>query len=102
MEDKNYNNIKGLVEIIEQINKREIEESSELVNDIIKYKYEDEDTISHVFDRILSIGFASLEDVKDIYYKLLNYTQKFNKELSKDYEDIFIKQFETLDEEDEY
>lgn len=102
MEDKNYNNIKGLVEIIEQINKREIEESSELVSDIIKYKYEDEETISRVFDKMLSIGFASCEDVKNIYYKLLNYTKKFNKELSKDYEDIFIKQFETLDEEDEY
>ena len=93
MENKNYDDIKKLIEVIEKINKKEIEESSDLVDDIIKYKYEDEQIISQVFDKILSIGFATEEDIKDAYYKLLNYVKKFNKELSKDYEEIFIEQF---------
>ena len=33
-----FNKILEIVEVIEEINKREIEESSELVDDIIKYK----------------------------------------------------------------
>ena len=42
-----------------------------------------------------------LLDIKEIYYKLLNYTKKIDKELSEDYEKFFIEQFKDIDEEDE-
>ena len=41
----------------------------------------------------------SEDDIKGIYYKLLNYTKKFNKELSEDYEQIFIEHFNDVDDE---
>lgn len=100
IKDKNIDDIKELVEVIEKINERQIWESKELVDDIIKYKYEDEETISMVFDKMLSIGFAAEYDIKQIYYNLLNYVKKFNKELSEDYEKIFIEQFQELAEEE--
>ena len=40
-------------------------------------------------------------DIKEIYYKILNYTKKIDKELSEDYEKFFIEQFKDIDEEDE-
>ena len=97
MKDKYSNDIKELVKEIERINKKEIEEANDLVNEIIRYNYKDEHTISKVFDKMLSIGFIAEEDIKKTYYKLLDYTKKINKELSDDYEEIFIEQFRELE-----
>jgi len=81
---------------------REIEESVQLVEDIIRHQYKDERIISCVFDKMLSIVFVNEEDIKDIYYKFINYTKKFDKELAKDYEEIFIEHFtELYDDETE-
>lgn len=99
MNDEYYNKFVDIAKIINKIEEREIEESAELVEEIIKYRYKDEKTISMVFDKILSIGFATEEDIKGIYYKLLNYTKEFNKKLSEDYEEIFIENFKSIDEE---
>ncbi len=99
MNDEYYNEFVDIAKIINIIEEREIEESAELVDEIIKYRYKDEKTISMVFDKILSIGFATEEEIKDIYYKLLNYTKEFNKKLSEDYEEIFIENFKSIDEE---
>lgn len=100
MEDKNFEELKQLAKLINSMEKRSIEESSELVDNIIEYKNHDEKVISRTFDKMLSIAFATAEDIKDIYYKLLNYTKGFNEELSKDYEEIFIEHFKDIDEED--
>jgi len=48
---------------------------------------------------MLSIAFASFEDLEDVYYKLLKYTRKFNRELSDDYEKIFIEEFMDAEED---
>ena len=100
MDYKDFDKIRDLAKVINEIEKRNLEECTELVNEIIEYKYEDEDTISRVFDKILSIAFAAEEDIKEIYYKLLNYTKKINKQLSIDYEEIFIDNFKIIDDED--
>lgn len=50
---------------------------------------------------MLSIEFIAEEDIKEIYYKLLNYTKKIDDKLSEDYEKFFIEQFKDIDEEDE-
>ena len=42
------------------LNKEELVD--ELVNDIIKYNYNDENTISYAFDRMLSIEFVYEKD----------------------------------------
>jgi len=101
MEDKAYEEIKELAIALKNIVQEDINESTELVDNIIKYKIKDEEVISGAFDKMLSIAFAAEEDIKGIYYKLLNYAKKIDKELSEDYEEIFIEQFKDIDEEDE-
>ena len=101
MEDKAYKELKELAIVLKNMEQRDIEDSAELLDNIIKYKIKDERIISGAFDKMLSIAFATEEDIKEIYYKLLNYTKKIDKELSKDYEEIFINEFKDIDEEDE-
>ena len=90
--------IKDLVQVINKMNKKELEEVDGLVNNIIKYKHEDENLMSHVYDRMLSIEFIDEKNLKRTYYKLLKYTKKFNKELADDYEKFFIEKFIEDDE----
>ena len=76
MEDKTFEGIKELAIALKNMGQRDIEESAELVDDIIKYKIKAERTISETFDKMLSIPFAAEEEIKGIYYKLLNYAKK--------------------------
>jgi len=99
MNEKNYKIIKDMFKTLERMNKREIEEISELVDDVIIYKITNENTIGHVFDKMLSLEFIEENDIKKIYYKLLNYSKAFNKELSDDYENFFIEKFSDDEEE---
>ena len=97
-EDKEFKELIDLIKLAYKLEKIEMKESSKLVDEIIEYKIEDENIISRVFDKMLSIAFTSLDDIKEIYYKLLKYTMTFNKELSNDYEEIFIDNFKELDD----
>ena len=101
MEEKANKELKELAIVLKNMEQRDIEDSAELVDSIIKYKIKDERIISGAFDKMLSIAFATEEDIKEIYYKLLNYTKKIDKELSEDYEKFFINEFKDIDEEDE-
>lgn len=101
MEDKAYKELKELAIVLKNKEQRDIEDSAELVDSIIKYKIKDERIISGAFDKMLSIEFIAEEDIKEIYYKLLNYTKKIDDKLSEDYEKFFIEQFKDIDEEDE-
>ena len=66
----------NLIRAIYEMNKRELDEAFELVNDIIKYNYNDENTISHLFDKMLSIEFINEKVLKKPYYKLLKHARK--------------------------
>ena len=75
---------KALIELSD----KEIEEVKNIIDEIIEYKIQDEETISHLFDRILSIVFIEDNEKREIFYKLSNYTRKFNKDLANDYDEI--------------
>lgn len=98
MNNEIFNEFIDIAKSIMVIEQKEIEDASKLVREIIVYNNKDTKTISYVFDKMLSIAFASEEDIKDIYYKLLNYVKNFNPELSKDYELIFIEQFKDIED----
>ena len=95
-ESNKYSDIKSLIEKANLITQIEIKESINLVNQIINSKNRNEEFISRVFDKMLSMGFVSEEEIKDIYFRLISYTKSFNSELSKDYERIFIEQFKDI------
>ena len=91
----------NLIEIISDMNARELSDVNELVDEIVKYKYQDEHSISCVFDRMLSIEFIDEDNLKKPYYKLLKYAKKIDKDLVDDYEKFFIEKF-TNDEEEHF
>ena len=80
---------KSLIELSD----KEIVEVKNIIDEIIKYKIEDEEIISHLFDRILSIVFIEDDKKRKIFHKLSNYTRKFNKELADDYDIILEEDF---------
>ena len=88
---------KALIELSD----KEIEEVKNIIDEIIEYNIQDEETISHLFDRILSIVFIEDNEKREIFYKLSNYTRKFNKDLANDYDEILEEDLnEEFDDED--
>ncbi len=100
MINDNKDALTNLIEIISDMNVRELSDVNELVDEIVKYKYQDEHSISCVFDGMLSIEFIDEDNLKKLYYKLLKYVRKIDKALADDYEKFFIEKF--IDDEEEY
>lgn len=96
----NKDALTNLIEIISDMNVRELSDVNELVDEIVKYKYQDEHSISCVFDRMLSIEFIDEDNLKEPYYKLLKYARKIDRALADDYEKFFIEKI--MDDEEEY
>ena len=79
----------------------EIEEIKDIIDEIIEYKIQDEEVISHLFDRVLSIVFIEDDKKREIFHKLSSYTREFNKELADDYDEILEEDLnEKFDDED--
>ena len=74
--------------ILIESSKKEVEEVKNIINEIIKYKIQDEEIISRLFDRILSIVFIEDDKKRKIFHRLSSYIRKFNKELADDYDEI--------------
>ena len=92
MEDKDLNELKHMILYISELNEQEFKKYEKAVDRLIKWNIKDEITISSVFDQLLSLVFVDEDKLKEVYYKLLNYTKNFDEELSSDYEEIFIEQ----------
>ena len=82
--DNNYEELKHMIIYVSEFNKKQLEKLNKTVDRLINWKIKDEDTISAVFDQLLSVVFVDQEELKRIYYKLLNYTN--------DYEEIYLEQ----------
>lgn len=84
-----FQEIKKLINDLIEISSKQLDILSEEVEEIIKYHVTSEYTISKLFDSILSLPFAKDEEVKSLFYKLLNYCYTFNNNLASDYENIY-------------
>ena len=84
---------KDIVESAMYFTKIEYNDLIILIDKIINSKTKDENILSSIYDRILSLVFIGDNEIKSLFYKLNNYTKTFNKELSDDYENIFLEQF---------
>ena len=84
-----FKEIKKLINDLIEISSKQLDILSEEVEEIIKYHVTSEYTISKLFDSILSLPFANNEEVKSLFYKLLNYCYAFNNDLASDYENIY-------------
>lgn len=89
------------VKTLMELSDKEIEEVKYIIDEIIEYGIRDEEIISHLFDRILSIVFIEDDKKREIFYKLSSYTRKFNKKLADDYDEILEEDLnDELDDED--
>lgn len=84
-----FQEIRKLINDLIEISGKQLDSLSEEVEEIIKYHVTSEYTISKLFDSILSLSFAKDEEVKSLFYKLLNYCYSFNDDLASDYENIY-------------
>lgn len=84
-----FQEIKKLINDLIEISSKQLDSLSEEVEEIIKYHVTSEYIISKLFDSILSLSFAKDEEVKNLFYKLLNYCYTFNNNLASDYENIY-------------
>ena len=94
MKDTSLKELKDMIIYVAELNKKELIKYTKIVNEIIESNITDEDIISRVFDQLLSLVFVDELLLKELYYKLLNYTKVFNEELSTDYEEIYKEQYE--------
>lgn len=93
MFEKLIDELREINEVLKIMNKRELEVISNLVDEVIKYKITDENTIGLVFDRMLDLEFIEEENIKNLYFKLLDYSEKINKDLSYDYKKFYNEKF---------
>ena len=84
-----FKELKDAILLLAKSSEKNLKDISQTIDNIIKYKIQDERTISEVFDSILSLEFVDDDKKRKVFYKLSNYCKKFNKELAKDYEEIF-------------
>lgn len=95
MEDKYYKDLKDSLIFISKSNEDELESISEEIEEVIESKIDDEDTISRFFDRLLSLMFIDEDLLKKSYFKLIEYTRNFNKELADDYKELYYENIES-------
>lgn len=84
-----FQEIKELINELIEIYSKQLNNLNKEVEKIIKYHITNEQTISKLFDSILSLPFANDEEAKSLFYKLLNYCYTFNNDLASDYENIY-------------
>ena len=86
---KKFKELKDVILLLAESSEKKLEDISETIDDIIKYKIQDERTISELFDSILSLEFVDDDKKRKVFHKLSNYCRKFDKKLAEDYDEIF-------------
>ncbi len=94
MEDNKYKELIDSVKEVTELNKEQLIQLTNIVNDIINSNNTDINYISFIFDQLLSLVFIDINILKKVYLKLVNYVRSFNKSLAEDYLQFFIEDFE--------
>lgn len=61
------------------------------VNYIINNNIKDEKKIEKTFDMLVDLLYWFGEEIEDLYFELVNYSKKINKDIANDYEKIYIE-----------
>lgn len=85
------NNFKGIIDSVIFYTNVEFNSLIHLIENVIESNTTDENIISNIYDRILSLVFIEEDEIKQVFYKLYTYTITFNKELSNDYKMVFLE-----------
>lgn len=99
---KNEKELNDAFKALIELSDKETEEVKNVIDEIIEYKIQDEEIISRLFDRILSIVFIEDDKKRGTFYKLSNYTRKFNKKLADDYDEILEEDLNAEFDDEDY
>ena len=95
----NEKELMDCLKLLAKSSERDMDELEDLVDEIIEYKIQNENTISQLFDNILSVLLIEDDRKREVFHKLSSYTRKFNKKLADDYDEILE---EDLSDDEEY
>lgn len=95
----NEKELMDCLKLLAKSSERDMDELEDLVDEIIEYKIQNENTISQLFDNILSVLLIEDDRKREVFHKLSNYTRKFNIKLADDYDEILE---EDLSDDEEY
>lgn len=93
MLEKFIDELKEINELLRKLNETEFKKIRVLVDEVIKNEITDENTIGHVFDRMLDLDFIDECEIKKIYFKLLDYSKQINEDLSYDYKEFYDEKY---------
>lgn len=89
--DKELEEIKSLGLDLQKIQKEKLNYEKDNVLNIINNKIEDEREILLTFDNLLDLAYWYGEEIKEIYYKLLDYYKNINIVASNDYKKYYLQ-----------
>ena len=81
--------LKSLIESTIAISESQLKEMNRIINNIIRNHIQEERQISYILDVLLGFLFVEEKKLRKVYFKLIDYTRTFNKELADDYTDIY-------------
>ena len=86
-----FDDVKKLCDIVFRKSVIEFAFFSLEIDRLKQEKCESKSVVDYIFNRLLSLRVIPTENLRCSYYKLLNYTKTFDKELASKYEKLFIE-----------
>lgn len=89
--DELVSSLKGPMKELGQLQEQKLALEKENVEYIINNKIKSELEIEKVFDNLIDLTYWYGLEIKEIYYKLLNYLKNINLKLSEEYEKYYLE-----------
>lgn len=89
--DKLINELKEPMDELNTMQLTQLKFLRDEVNYIINNNIKDEKKIEKTFDMLVDLLYWFGEEIKDLYFKLVNYSKKINIDIANDYENIYTE-----------
>lgn len=95
--NKNEKELPNLLKELKELQDKQFQMLEQKVNYIISNEITNISIIEDTFDGLLSLVLWQIDNLKELYFKLLDYTKKINQEVSDEYKNYY---FEAIGEEE--
>lgn len=89
--DELVSSLKEPMKELQRFQKQKLSLTQENIEYIINNKIESELEIEKIFDNLIDLTYWYGLEIKEIYYKLLNYLRNINIKLSEEYEKNYLE-----------
>lgn len=95
--NKNEKELPNLLQGLKELHDKQFQMLEQKVNYIISNGITNINIVENTLDELLSLALWQIDNLKELYFKLLDYTKKINQEVSDEYKNYY---FETIGEEE--